>query len=690
MFPHVKLDWNLSRLEKRLEEVPDDAGTRLELATSSLSKAMFHEGGEVWLNRALTQARRVLQADPSSPGAMVIAGIALARLERIEPATRYLDDALRADPERADVHLGLGLLHQAAQDRHQALRELEMTCRLAPESWEAHWLLARALWDRGQEIGGQETAATTRRLVERSQYHAVRARARGPTPQVEGALHNKLGITSPHQGRLVEAPNQLQRLVDNDRYKVRAQYFLGLAFYQVGKYKNAVLYLRQHLDAAPDSPKVHARLGMCFLQLGEIAKARESCNRALAVDPTDNQARWTLGCALLEEGRVDEAIRTFKAILEDAPDHAPAFGELVRIRANARDATWLRQALRAEVTTHDRLPIAARRAGEGPHAIDANPRATTQDRIQVVLKALHEVDADATGAILGAIDLTTDEGLRFHLWESAIDGIAARRGRDLAARLSSPGTGYSGAAGREVLALASILPENLLTQGLQISEEDLRRSAVDRNGPARDVADLRTAIDRERREARSWQALLLLAIGARNSRSGRALLARWAADADADLADAARTALAILGDADAAAELRKRAKAHGAEHLVDALVNQVQQPAARFQPHAVGGDADLVCSTCGKRPSEVDHLMAPEGVAGRRDAVCDQCMSAIARDRRALKSEDPEIHCALCNRDTFETRAIYVYRSVPVCADCLDASLGLVEREEVERYLAAF
>src|SRR5690606_26307826 len=98
-----------------------------------------------------------------------------------------------------------------------------------------------------------------------------------------------------------------------------------------------------------------------YLHLGEVVKAREACNRALAIEPADLQARWTLGCALLEEGRTDEAVRLFREILADAPDHTQAFTELVRIRRDARDTPWLRRALRSEVSRYDRLPVTAER-----------------------------------------------------------------------------------------------------------------------------------------------------------------------------------------------------------------------------------------------------------------------------------------------------------------------------------------
>lgn len=684
MFPHDKLDWHISRLERQADASPDDVATRLELARACLSRAWFHDGGEPWFNKALTQARRVLQSDPGSPGALVVAGASLVGLERLEPAARHLDEALRLAPDRADVHLALGALHLVARERHQAVRELESACRLAPESWEAHWLLGRVLWERSQEVGGGG------RLVERSQFHTVRALQLGASPVLAPSLLYHLGVTCLHTGRFADAHKLFAELLEEERYRARAQYYLGLVNYQLGKYKNAVLYLRQHLRHAPDNPRVHARLGMCYLQLGEIPKAREACNRALAIDPEDLQARWTLGCALVEEGREDDAVRTFKEILAVAPHHAPAFDELVRLRSARRDLRWLTQALRAEVGQYDRLPPgppAAPRPGGGPAL---TPRESVRERIEAVLRALAGHD-DAVGAILEAMDLTTDEALRFRLWEAALEHVATRRARRLEARLQEPGTAFSAEAGREALALAAWLPEPSLVRGLQIGEDDLRRAAVDRHGPAPDVTDHRRHVDHERREARAWQALLLLAIATRGNRSSRSLLVRWASEADPDLADAARAALALLGDEEAATALRRKARPRGAAHLVDMMLTSVRPPRSRFRPRAVTArdepgedDRFAVCATCGRRPGEANHLLA-----GGNGAVCDRCTTEVARQRAALQTDDPEVCCALCDRSSVEARAVYVHRAVAICNECLEQSLGLLEREAIDGWLAA-
>ncbi|NCG22001.1 MAG: tetratricopeptide repeat protein, partial [Rhodobacterales bacterium] len=338
----------MSRLDKRLAASPDDVGARSEYAVASLSKAWFHEGGEVWFNQALTQARRILQQLPSNPGALVVAGASLVGLGRLEPAARYLDEATRVAADRGDVHLALAEMHRLNQDIHQGVREAEIACRTAPDAWEAHALLGQLLWQRGQELGGRG------RLVERSQFHTVRALQLGAAGPRLAPMDYHLGITCLHMGRYADAHKLFSKLLEDDNLRNKAQYYLGLVAYQMGKYKNAVMYLRRHLQRTPNSPRVLSRLGMCYLQLGEIAKAREVCNKALAVDPADLQARWTLGCALVEEQREEDATRVFKELLADAPDHAPAFDELVRIRSAHRDINWLRKALHTEVARYDR------------------------------------------------------------------------------------------------------------------------------------------------------------------------------------------------------------------------------------------------------------------------------------------------------------------------------------------------
>lgn len=673
MFPHDKLDWTITRLERHLQDAPDDVASRLEHARSCLSRAQFHDGGEVWFNRALTQARRILQADPDSPGAMVVAGLCLVGLDRLDHAARYLDEALRLEPERGDVHLSRGLLESAAGNAHQAVRALEVACRLSPESWEPHYLLGELLAARAQATGDSA------RLLERAQYHTVRALQLGPSATLSPRLLMNLGTSCLRAGRMEDAHKLFTRLQEFPTHRDKARYFLGLASYNLGRHQNAILYLRQHMDAVGDSAPVHAMVGMAYLSLGEVSKAREACNQALAIEPRDARARWILGCALLEEGQEAEAIRLFKEILRESPDHTGAFTELVRVRRDRGDVPWLLEALRAEVASHDGLPPLQQRNG---HTLE--PRAAVRERVDILLHALADFDVDHTPALLEILELTSDEALRFTVWEAALHQTAALHAAQAANWLGDPGGSFSAERGREILLTSALLPEALLIRGLQIREEDLSRAAIDRYGAMHDVAAHRDHLERERQEARAWQALLLLAVSSRATRTGRTLLVRWISDADPELADAARAALAMQGDDDAAAELRARARDRSAIAHLEALLATLESDAGVRGPRPVSDDEAARCTTCGRRVTEVSHMLA-----GHDAVMCDRCMMDVARHRHELAAQDPSVTCDLCGRSPAEARGLYVYRGTPVCAACLDDGLGLVEREAVAQFLAS-
>ena len=88
-------------------------------------------------------------------------------------------------------------------------------------------------------------------------------------------------------------------------------------------------------------------------------------------------------------------------------------------------------------------------------------------------------------------------------------------------RLREPNKHYGPGLGLEALSAAAVLPEPVLTSGLKLEESDIKKAAVDRHAVADDVSAHRENISVERRRARAYQALLLLAIGVRRSTAGK-------------------------------------------------------------------------------------------------------------------------------------------------------------------------
>ena len=485
LFPHAKLDWSISRLHSDLSARPEDGEVRIELARCVISRGLMHGGGEAACNEALALGRKVLQDDPTSVDALVVCGLSLLGMERTEAAFKYLAQALSIEEDRADLRFALGMLEQQQGELGGAVRHLESACRLAPEAWETHLYLGRSLMAlaRSRDLAG--------RLVERAQYHLVRALQLEPTPDQNPGVLKDIGVCCMLTGRFRDAERFFIRLRENSDHAGTARYYLGQVAYALGKYNNAIQHFRQFMREDPDSTEVLARMAMCWFQLGDLNRAREACNQALLVDPEHLEARYALGCTLLEEGDPSEAVRIFRETLKDHPGHMGTYVELVRTRRLSQETAWLMGALEGEVGAFDRLPP----GGE----VDA--RGLTRQRIQAVLDELKEVGPSVIPAILAAIDRTQDEALRFQLWEAACGLVMAAVADAASSRLREPGRHFGLGLGLEALSAAPAIPEPVLTSGLGLSEEDLKRAAVDRHEAAADVGGHRKNLEHERKRA---------------------------------------------------------------------------------------------------------------------------------------------------------------------------------------------
>ncbi len=674
MYPHQKLDWSAARLEARLAEAPDDREARLELGRIYLSRGLYHGGGEASCSAALAVARRIMQDDAESADALIIAGTALVGMDRPESAQKYLDEAMKQDATRADLHMALGAMYRGQGDRTTALKHLELAVRGAPGSWEAHLLLGRTLSEVARRTGEN-------RLVEKAQYHMVQALKLTPPTDLLHPLMRDLGLLCLQTGRWAEAEKLFVRLRENPKYATLARKYLGQVAFGFGKYKNAIQHYRHYLDEHGDDAGTLAQVGLAYLNLGELDKAREACERALLLDPHLMVARHTIGCTFLEEKLPAEAIRVFKDTLHDHPEDMPAYLELVRTRRQLGDVAWLQKALIAEVSNHDRLPF-----GAGESA----PRAFTRKRIHILVDELRAIGPSSVTAVMSAIDLCDDEALRFSLWEAACTMASGHVADQVASRLREAGRSFSLALARNALAAAASIPEPALTAGLNVTLEDVQRAAVERRGNATDLNAHRRAIEAEREHARAYQAVLLLAIASRRSRGARALLEAWSGQADPELGVAVNAAKMMFGEADAGRALMKRAQEKGTTPILERLLTSVTPPALRVEPRPVSEGKDVHCSACGRtNGGECTHLMA-----GTRAVLCNVCVSAILPQRRTIPAPD-HASCDLCGRTHFEARGLYRYmgaakRQVDVCGECLELSSGLLEREEVEKFLATW
>ena len=86
--------------------------------------------------------------------------------------------------------------------------------------------------------------------------------------------------------------------------------------YNEGQYDAALDVLREGLNLYPEAVELHIGAGFARLAREEYAWARQSFDLALVLDALHEEALAGLGEALLKFGQRDEALRTFRQILE--------------------------------------------------------------------------------------------------------------------------------------------------------------------------------------------------------------------------------------------------------------------------------------------------------------------------------------------------------------------------------------
>ena len=137
---------------------------------------------------------------------------------------------------------------------------------------------------------------------------------------------------------------------EEDAWKVRQKYDTGIiksdlaqCYFENGKYAQAERLLRQALENKVPNASEQAFIGLCKLAQGDIKGAREQLEKSMALDRKSSETLMLDGALALEEGRFDDAIRSYYQALERGKEGAPgelSVRERVRVQNSAGTAFY--------------------------------------------------------------------------------------------------------------------------------------------------------------------------------------------------------------------------------------------------------------------------------------------------------------------------------------------------------------
>jgi arylsulfatase A-like enzyme/Flp pilus assembly protein TadD len=160
------------------------------------------------------------------------------------------------------------------------------------------------------------------------------------------------GMADSQHGRYQQSVEKLSSALQTDPNSVAVHYLLGLDYYRLQDYPNAIANLERVLQLSPDYALAVFHLGLSYARAGNLSRALESLERALQLDPTNFSAAYNMGAIHVQQGQLSQAIPAFREAIRIAPEYVRAriaLGEVLLYEGQADEAmVQLRQAVDLE------------------------------------------------------------------------------------------------------------------------------------------------------------------------------------------------------------------------------------------------------------------------------------------------------------------------------------------------------
>lgn len=231
--------------------------------------------------------------------------------QQYEPALRIIQELRRQEPDNTDVAYSLGVAYGAVGKSQKAI---ELYLEAAADGW----MLGRVYANIAEEYYNQH------QLDEAIRYYLLSLDTDSYDPTT---LYNYLDTCV--QARQVEgAVEYLKSFVGEHPYSCEAWHCLGIAYYDLGLFEQAVDAYEYALAIDKKRFDVYVDLSASQEALGHVGDAVSTMLRAR--DYTDNRARLyrLVAYIYVRAGNNETAILYFRKAVEENPDDAEAHAAL--------------------------------------------------------------------------------------------------------------------------------------------------------------------------------------------------------------------------------------------------------------------------------------------------------------------------------------------------------------------------
>lgn len=262
------------------------------------------------LGSALRYLEKAIQLNPSAVEAHATLASIYATQRNYSAAVPAFTKLLELDPNRAEAHLGLGNIYFRMQRWNEAIASLEKAASLNPDYKEAYFTIGNAY----EELRDFEKAA---QAYER--YLATK-------PESTWTGYLRLGLCRHELGQFDLAVAALEAALKDQPQDIKVNFSLAQAYHKAGQLEKAeATYANLAALNPQDASAYYGAVVRMYDEAGRYENAIEAAKKVIELNPNSEMAVYNLGIMYQKLERYDEAVKTFQDALRLKPDYDAAY-----------------------------------------------------------------------------------------------------------------------------------------------------------------------------------------------------------------------------------------------------------------------------------------------------------------------------------------------------------------------------
>ena len=290
----------------KVTEPPDKVRAYMVLANLYVSSSA--------LNKAEKQIRKALNLEGENAEIWTSLGECLMRQKKNGEALKAFQRAAELDPGNAHRLYDVGDAHIALGQPDQAIAVLEEVIKRRHDYKEAYYNLSLAHLRLKNYGEAEKSARAALRYNTDTQHQQV---------SFGIAAMENLGIALTKQGRFEEAEKSFR---SNLGHVKLTYYNLGLMFFWMKRYSDALENFQRALELDPQNPEFNNLVGDTYDEMGQYDEAEKHFRRSVEIDKSYVMGHCDLGVFLSRRrGLKKEALASFELALKIQPEDSQIY-----------------------------------------------------------------------------------------------------------------------------------------------------------------------------------------------------------------------------------------------------------------------------------------------------------------------------------------------------------------------------